>query len=240
MRIYRPVKTDRISQRYGENNVCAKIHTDGKPILPFKIVNKTNGSCPNGFKDFYKLLGLRGHAGTDFVADKREPVYFDIDAGVEWEAIPTFSATAGHGVLIRSLEPIPLDEAPVVEGATFNLIKRQYEELGGKVHLMRYYGHFDEATHLTSRQRVKFGDKVGLAGTSGASTGVHVHRHLFVCGPNDQNPFFYLDGDSDMKGRIDEDQWFENRFVHAAPQPTAVQLALMSLIAFLTAWRDII
>lgn len=213
MHIYRPVKTNRITQRFGENNACARVDDSGNAITPYQIVTKSGATCPSGYKGLYELLGMKGHAGIDFKASKREPIYFDIDIdGIDWEAQPIYSESGGYGVLIRSLQPVPLDKAPDMPGATLNLVKRQYEANNGAVHLMRYYGHMDEATHLKSRQRVKFGDFVGLAGTSGASSGVHVHRHLVVCGPNTQNPFFYLDGDSDYKGRIDETEWLKEDF----------------------------
>lgn len=212
MQIYRPVKTNRITQHFGENNACARVDDNGNAIIPYQIVTKSGTTCPSGYKGLYELLGMKGHAGIDFDAKRREPIYFDIDIdGIEWEAQPIYSESGGYGVLIRSKQPIPLDKAPEMPGASLNLVKRQYDALGG-VHLMRYYGHLDEATHLKSRQSVKFGDFVGLAGTTGASSGVHVHRHLVVCGPNVQNPFFYLDGDSDYKGRIDESEWLKEDF----------------------------
>ena len=238
MKIYRPIRTDRLTQKYGEDNVCALKNSDGKIKMPSVTINKPSGGCPAGYGSLYQLLGTKGHSGTDFAANHREPIYFDIDAGVEWEVMSLFSATGGHGVLVRSKEPIPLDKAPNQPGALLNLSKRQYDALGGRVHLMRYYGHMNEATTLKNNSKVELGDFIGYAGTSGASTGTHVHRHLLVCGTNEVNPFFYLDGDSDYKGRIDEDEFFENVFVNDREEAplTPAQRVLFKLIKFLTEW----
>lgn len=219
MKIYRPIKTNNITQKFGENNVCTELLPSGEPVVPFRTTNKKNGKCPDGYDSLYETLGVVGHAGTDFKAWKGEPIYFDIDAydangkAIEWEAFPQSSVSGGYGILIRSRQPIELKKAPIAPGASLNLIERQYTQLGGAVHLMRYYGHMDKPTHLKTGDKVKFGQKVGVSGTTGASTGVHVHRHLLVCGTNEVNPWFYLDGDSDYKGRIDESSWFENEYV---------------------------
>lgn len=220
LEIYKPVK-GRMTQKYGESRACALTLPDSDEIaFPCKVISKPkNGKCPTGYTSLYEALGLKGHAGEDFCTTKREPQYFDIYAEdqqgneVEWEIMKTNSPSAGHGILIRSLKPIPLKKAPEQAGASLNLTKRQYDRLGGAVHLMRYYGHFDEASNLRDRQVIKCGDKVGLSGTTGLSSGVHVHRHLMVCGTNEMNPFFYLDGDSDMKGRINEQEWYDDTFV---------------------------
>jgi len=76
-------------------------------------------------------------------------------------------------------------------------------------------------------QSIKLGQKVGLAGNSGLGTGVHLHRHLLVCSENENAPFFYLDGDSDYKGRIDEDKWFINEY--AGNQIEQLQLRVINL-----------
>jgi len=218
IQVYRPVKSNRVGQRFGESKACALALPSGKLAFPYKVVSKKNNKCPVGYVSLYEALGSKGHAGEDYGANHREPIHFDIDAKdmdgnpMEWEVMGGYSPSTGHNILIRSLKPVKLENAPVAEGASLNLIQRMYERLGGGVHLMRFYGHMDEPTHLKNRQKIKFGDKVGLSGTTGMSSGVHVHRHLLVCGTNDENPFFYLDGDSHYKGRINEEQWFINDF----------------------------
>jgi len=185
-------------------------------------MGKVAGACLPGFMSLYEALGAPGHLGVDLAEDYGKGIFFDIDAGpeIEWEMINISSMAGGYGVLIRSIQPVPLDMAPRMPEAQFKMVKQQYDELGGKVHLMRYFGHMQKRSHLKDSARVKTGDLVGLVGTSGASTGPHVHRHLLVCNPADKGPFFYIDGDSLYKGRVDESKWFENTFVLDAMKGT--------------------
>jgi len=208
MYIGRPVKTNNITQLFGESKVCTRTES-GVVVFPYDTAGKKDGVCPFNYIDLYEHLGMKGHAGLDLKAYRGEPIYFDIKADVEWECRPMYSSSTGYGILIRSKQPIPLTKCPVMPGASMNLAERQYRKLGG-VHLMRYFGHMNEATFLKDKDSVKYGQLVGYAGTTGASTGVHVHRHLLV---SDETSWFYLDGDSDYKGRFDESEWFTNTFV---------------------------
>jgi len=209
MKVGRPVKTNNITQLFGENKVCTKVE-GGSVVIPYSAISKRDEVCPINYVDLYEALGVKGHTGTDFKAYRGEPIYFDIDADVEWECTPTYSGSAGHGILIRSKQPVKLDRCPEVTGASLNMIKRQYKKLGGAVHIMRYFGHMDKATIHKPKTPIKYGQLVGYAGTSGFSTGTHVHRHILV---SDETSWFYIDGDSDYKGRFDETHWFTNTFV---------------------------
>lgn len=216
MKIFRPVKTNRIGQVFGENKACTLIQ-DGAPKIPFDTISMpASGKCPQGYESLYNALGVKGHTGIDFTTYYKEPIYFNVDAkdvndkDIEWEIMKTYSPSGGYGVLVRSLSPIPQDESPIAEGASLNLIKRQYDTLAGAVHFMFYFGHLAEPSKLKDKSKIKFGSFLGYANSTGASTGNHVHFHMSVCGTNDDSPFFYLDGDSDYKGRLDPIQWFEN------------------------------
>ena len=220
MLIYRPVKTNRITQEFGEDNVCTQIMDSGQAYVPYKTINMpSNGVCPTGYASLYKTLGVDGHTGTDFACNYKEPVHFNVKAEdqdgnpMKWEILKTSSVTAGYGVMVRSLKPIPLEESPVAVGNSMDLIGRQYTQLGGAVHHMFYFGHLAEPSFLKDRQIITVGDKIGLAGTTGASTGVHVHHDRRICGTNDGAPFMYLDGDSDFKGRLPINNYYVNKFV---------------------------
>jgi len=67
MKLYRPVKTDYLSQGWGTSPVC--IGADKK------VVGKLDGVCPPGTVDFYKSIGLEGHNGFDWLCRPGEPVF---------------------------------------------------------------------------------------------------------------------------------------------------------------------
>lgn len=233
IKIGAPVKTNRLTQGFGENNACVVLDANNEPYKPFRVVNAIQGTCPVGTVSLYNYLGTPGHAGYDYAAYRGEPVHFDIDTGtqnVEWEAIPIESPEGGVGVLIRSLQPVKLDTAPEMPGASLHLVRQEYERWGGAVHLMRYFGHLTRHNLTQERQRIKTGDIVGFAGDSGATTGVHVHRHLLVVGANNEGPFFYKDGDSDYKGRVREDKYMVNQFIEDVVTDTDNQSTIIELL----------
>jgi len=71
MTIYRPIKTNRLNQSFGDSKVC--VTRLGKVISKYPHTNE--GVCPLGTKDLYESLGMKGHSGEDWALYRGEPVY---------------------------------------------------------------------------------------------------------------------------------------------------------------------
>lgn len=155
---YRPVKTAKITQEWGENGVCCKTMPGGFPIIPYILIDKPlTGLCPQGFREYYKTIGLAGHNGRDWSAWYSEPVYHAaLFSG--WQHI-TFAKDGALNVDVVS-------DAPIA-GYYF---KRRYS------HGAKHVGY--------ERKAIKPGDCIMLAGKSGGATATHVHEAYKLCDVN--------------------------------------------------------
>ncbi len=75
LQLLRPVETDHVTQFFGDNQACCRTTPGGAPRRPYQIVDKVNNVCPQGSRDFYKLIGMHGHNGRDNATWHGEPVY---------------------------------------------------------------------------------------------------------------------------------------------------------------------
>lgn len=99
MKVYRPIVTNRLTQKFGDNRAC---------ITPTgKIVSKQGNICPQGSKDFYKSIGMLGHNGFDFAAKHGETVYHAVDFEGRMKIEKDFHG--GIGVDIISTKPVFLN-----------------------------------------------------------------------------------------------------------------------------------
>lgn len=156
MKIYRPVRSNRKTQSFGENIPCAKLDSNNQPIRPYKIISGRN-TCPVGYTKFYPLLGLKGHNGEDWVASSGEDVYFSVDepeAG-GWYSKNSSDLDGGLGVDVISKKPF------------FN----------GN-HLKFRFWHLEMGLE---KEDVKFGELIGKADNTGASSGDHLHWSMKPC-----------------------------------------------------------
>lgn len=209
MRIYRPIRSNNKTQAFGENLACAKVNTLGGLIEPTKVVTATKGVCPVGYKPFYPLIGMSGHNGEDWGAYSGEPVFFPVEIeDVEWEAATEIDEGGGIGVRVRSKQPVPLSKLPP---QARELSKRQFYEMGA-VHLLFLFWHL-KSVDVYDKKPIKFGDRIGFADSTGASSGDHLHWALKPC---DKTSWFTLDKDNGYTGAWD---WhtlgpiFDNKFV---------------------------
>ena len=95
MKLFRPIKTDRITQWFGENKPCSP---DG--LLQPVTAPKVDGTCPVGHSKLYPKMGLKGHNGIDMNAVHGEPVYHSADF-VGW-AHTEVDVGGGIGVRVTS------------------------------------------------------------------------------------------------------------------------------------------
>lgn len=217
MKIYRPVASSTLAQGFGENLACVRLNTDGTPVRPYQVI--ASMVCPPGYTKFYPLIGLQGHNGWDHVANYGEPVYFPVVAGVEWQAATEVDPDGGIGVNIRSKQPVPLDILPPQAQGSLNLIRRQYDKLGGKVYLYFKFWHL-KSVAVYDFKPVQPGDLIGYADSTGASSGNHLHWSMKV---SDETSWFCLDGDNGYTGALDFSGWYENTFILDRVSPTPVK-----------------
>ncbi len=247
MKIYRPIKTNRIVQLFGENKPCCLIDTSGKAITPYIIKTSIDNVCPIGYTKFYPILNLKGHNGIDLASYTGELVYFNIDAPVEWEATVEIDKDGGIGVRVRSKQPISLGKFPTELVASMNLARRQYDAQGGRLYVQFIFWHLSQVL-VYDRQSVILGQQIGIAGSTGASSGPHVH---FAPKATDATSWFTIDGDNGYMGAFDPMPWFENKFVlDILKQPNQTEIVkglqktleiakqiLLDMLAKLAIWR---
>lgn len=213
MKIYRPVKSEGITQRFGENLSCVKLGLDGKPIRPFQVLPGTfTGTCPIGSSKFYEAIGLKGHNGVDSIVYHGEPVYFPVVADTRWQVINEVDADGGIGVNVYALDPVPFDTIPVHEQGSLKMIETQYQELGGKLFPMFKFWHLLSTT-IPDHGIIKTGDLIGYGDNTGASSGDHLHWSMKIHGGTTNGFGFSIDSDNGYTGALDHLPYFEDRFI---------------------------
>ncbi len=195
--ICRPVKTNWISQSYGESKACVSIYTG-------KIVNKVGDTCTSGHVDFYKSMGMLYHNGIDFVAYYKERVYHSMN--FEGWMRTEMDNAGGIGVDIVSYEPILQCTEPNCNEKHY--IKARYWH---NTHIT-WWGAILLVTYGVKKYltiKVKMGDNIALAGTTGKSSGVHVHYNPKWC-DKEGNGIHLNNG---TYGAFNPTPYFDNIFV---------------------------
>lgn len=230
MKVYRPVKTNYKAQSFGENYPCVRLNEDGSVIHPFQVITPPNPlTCPIGYTKFYPQIGMKGHNGEDWGAFHGEPVYFATNAEVEWEAATEVDQDGGIGVRVRSKTPVSIDQLPPQAVGSLNMIQKQHILLGGKLYLIFLFWHL-KSVAIYDKKPVKFGDLIGYADSTGASSGDHVHYSMKV---SDPTSWFTIDSDNGYAGAIDFSRWFENKYVlDVLPKPIAFHYKFLSNMSF--------
>ena len=197
MKIYRCVKTNWISQTWGDSRACISLANGS-------IIGKRNGTCPVGYTSFYEYIGLKYHNGIDFAAYLNEKVYYaaDFDGWMRTEV----DSAGGIGVDIVSTEPILKCTEPNCEV---------------KHYVKTRYWHNNHITWqgvkliITSRVKkyldikVKMGNQIALAGSTGKSSGPHVHFATKWCDEHGNG----IHRNNGTFGAFDPRPYFENIFV---------------------------
>lgn len=153
---------------------------------------------------------MKGHNGEDWQSYNGEPIFFPVHVeGVEWQAATEVDRDGGIGVRIRSKTPVPLDMLPPQARGSLNMIEKQWEAQGHAVYLIFLFWHL-KAVDVYDKKPIAFGDRIGWADSTGASSGPHVHFAMKV---SDVNSWFTIDSDNGYTGAIDFSHWFSNQFV---------------------------
>lgn len=230
-KIYRPIHTDFLTQKFGENLACIKVDDFGKAIRPFQVLPGVYpGTCPIGSTKFYPEIGLKAHNGQDWSAYHGEPIYFPAvsDPAVTWKVINEVDADGGIGVNVYSQQPIPFDTLPVYDEGAFKMIRNQYDTLGGKLFPMFKFWHLLSPA-VPDGTLVKAGDLIGYGDSTGASSGDHLHWSMKIHGGSVQGFGFSIDSDNGYTGALDQTQYYENKFILDVTKPSFVFTKSMKL-----------
>lgn len=146
--IFEPVTNWKIHQQFGENNACIDLAT-GKKTITCDGLNP-----PKGYKSVYSKM--KGHNGVDVQAGSWERCYAP-QTGIVAEISTEEDRGLGVGIITKD--------------------KYFCIETGKKEHFHIRCWHF-WANAVTEGQEVKVGDLIGYCGSTGYSSGVHLHLEL--------------------------------------------------------------
>jgi len=216
MIIRRPIKTNYITQLFGQSKAC--IGSRGN------IVSKIGGICREGYRDFYESMGMKGHNGIDIAGIKGEGVYHSAD----WSGVcfTEKDSAGGLGIDIFSISPIQLEDG------SFSFVKMRYWHNSG----------FPESIH--DGKRVKQGELIAFVGSTGKSSGPHVHMGLKKVAHNEnalhgtKEKYYTLDKNNGYYGAIDPSPYWKNEFVGKVAEDRlrqeAIIISLKRFILYLT------
>ena len=118
-----------------------------KIIAPVK--GKYSVTSPFGWR-VHPITGKRRlHAGADIVTGRKDTAVIAPEDGVVLEARKSTAPGGGYGYFVK------------------------YKGISGATHLMAHM--VENSIAVKKGDRVKQGQKLGIMGTTGASTGIHLH-----------------------------------------------------------------
>lgn len=147
--LWQPVSPFAVSQGFGEDKVCIS-NADNKTL----VTKATPETCPVGFRSIY--ANTNGHNGLDIPASRWQRVYAAHD-GIVTEVQTEIERGLGIGIVTSK--------------------KYFCQETGKEEHFKTRYWHFI-ALDVYKGEKVKVGDFIGHADSTGYSTGDHLHLEL--------------------------------------------------------------
>lgn len=189
----RPIASNKLTQAFGANEVCAKTMVGGFPRRPYQLVNKVNGVCPVGTLDFYKLQGEKGHNGMDWAA---------------WHGEPSYHCGLYEGWLQSSHDRDKGLNIDVVSNVPLFLCTEKGCPTGTMHYIMIRYAHGSQMIGW-DKKPVKAGDHIMIADNTGDSSGDHVHWAPKWCDKNGVQ----LHTDNGYSGAFDPTPMFQNTFI---------------------------
>lgn len=189
-KVYRPIKTDRITQKFGEEKAMVKLGSNGLPIRPFIVKGVPASGIPAGWTGFYTAIGMKGHNGQDNSAWNGEPLYFSVEIeGVTWHSTGThIDADGGIGVDVVSDQEVEID--------------------GVKSYIKFRFWHLKDVT-VKEGEAVRLGQLIGHCDNTGASSGSHLHWSLKRC----TKEGWSTESGNGYYGATDFSEKYENVFV---------------------------
>ena len=209
MKIYREVKSNYLSQRFGENKACARVKENGAPFTPFQVKTRIGNVCPVGYVGFYQLIGMKGHNGDDYPVWYGEPVHFSCD----YEGWLRSEIDSSGGIGVDIVSDVPL--LACTEGCP-----------AGTIHyIKRRHWHLKEAVGF-DKKPIKIGDLIGRGGSTGASSGNHLHRSSKWCDKEGNG----LHSDNGFQGCFDDSRFQVDEFVLDHLKKEEIQKNIFELI----------
>lgn len=147
--LFQPVSPFYVNQGFGEDRLCIS-NADNKTL----VGKDTNASCPVGYRRVYEATN--GHNGLDLMAKRWQPVY------------------ACHDGIVNEVQ------TEVERGLGIGIVsdKKYFCQDTNKAESWKTrYWHFI-SMDVYLGDKVKVGDFIGYADSTGRSTGDHVHLEL--------------------------------------------------------------
>ncbi|KKL54726.1 hypothetical protein LCGC14_2262540 [marine sediment metagenome] len=206
LRVLRPIKSNYLTQEFGQNRACARV-IDGIAVFPYQIIGSdTYKRCPDGYTKLYPLLGLKGHNSTDWKTWHGEPLYFPVKADTAWYSKDASDLSGGLGVDVYSVSRLFFHELPPEAGPE---AIQDWEQNNKTIRVKFRFWHLMEAW---ADQEVYFSEYIGKCDNSGISSGSHLHGPAMkFVGRNDRT----FDTNNGYYGCVDfmKIGLFENTFV---------------------------
>lgn len=175
------------------------------PVRPMTILQPFG---VNG--EYYQQHGInvKGHNGLDILATHGQPVY----AAHDGICFPEIDGNQGNGVVIRSNEA--------------------YDYNGQQVYFKSIYWHLVKADAVVKTgQKVKAGDLIGYADSTGFSTGDHLHFAIKPQAWNENDWIWYnTEQDNGYLGNIDPTPFFNKYYAIDAQKVLGIYLAIKKLL----------
>lgn len=195
--IFQPLKPTYITQHFGEANAC--VNNEGN------VIGRSGNTCPAGYENLYTdRLNMKGHNGTDLGAYHSQPIYFPVKAydkdgrKMEWEVLHRDDdAYSGKGIVIISRKPCKFHIAYLSDYG--KQAEQYWANNGGVIYTKWTFWHnLKNDIDDTKGEPVKFGERIGQADNTGASSGDHVHFSMKLCDENGTT----FDRDNGYKGAV--------------------------------------
>lgn len=189
LELQEPVTPFHITQRFAEDLTCVDSETRTKCVT--RVAGET---CPAGYESLYASSKRKGHDGIDLDAEVGQPVY----AAMSGRVVELSDDTErGLGIGILSYRRFAFDPTEGSKALAYRAKTRYW-------HLSKLTVELDD--------RVRQGDLIGYAGSTGLSSGPHLHFEVKPQRRTILNSFVNAFPANGYKGAVDP----ESYFIHGA------------------------
>ncbi len=158
-----------------------------KPVRPWIVTQKFGETK---LLSYYKENGVffNGHNGMDIACEYNSPIYASHEGVVEVQV----DVNQGYGVVVIS--------------------ENTYDYKDGQAHFKTIYWHMINSIQVKTGQKVKAGDLLGYADSTGLSTGNHLHYGLKPMGKNLDGTYYNLEPSNGYTGAIDPEPYLIDKY----------------------------